>query len=158
MIDDMIKSSYVAVDRRTEVSVRSTSVVLYITGVSFLLVDALYLYWSLAADNFEVIGLITIGLSGIMCVMLGAYLQLVGRNVGAAGLPEDRLDADIDDGDPEIGFFSPWSWWPVTLAGVLAIVFLGLAISPWIVFLGVPLVVVSLVGWVYEYYRGAAAR
>ena len=73
-------------------------------------------------------------------------------------LPEDRLDANIDDGDAELGFFSPWSWWPILLAGWAALAFLGLAVGPWITFIGVPLALICLVGWVYEYYRGNFAR
>ena len=44
-------------------------------------------------------------------------------------LPEDILTADIDDGDPELGEFSPWSWWPIVLALSAAIVFIGLAVG-----------------------------
>jgi hypothetical protein len=40
-------------------------------------------------------------------------------------------------------------------AGLL---FLGVAIGPWIAFIGVPVIAVSLVGWVYEYYRGYFAH
>jgi hypothetical protein len=75
-----------------------------------------------------------------------------------AELPEDRLDANIDDGDAELGFFSPWSWWPIMLAASAALAFLGLAIGFWIAFIAVPLFVISIVGWVYEYYRGNFAR
>jgi hypothetical protein len=31
------------------------------------------------------------------------------------------LDANIDDGDAELGFFSPWSWWPIVLAAAPAL-------------------------------------
>lgn len=73
-------------------------------------------------------------------------------------LPEDRLDANIDDGDAELGFFSPWSWWPIVLAGGAALAFLGLAVGFWITFIAVPLALIGLVGWVFEYYRGNFAR
>ncbi|HWL01756.1 MAG TPA: cytochrome c oxidase subunit 4, partial [Microbacteriaceae bacterium] len=66
--------------------------------------------------------------------------------------------ASIEDGDSELGHYSPWSWWPMVLAASLAITFLGIAAGLWIIFIGVPLVVVALVGWVYEYYRGNFAR
>jgi hypothetical protein len=31
---------------------------------------------------------------------------------------------------------------------------LGLAVGVWIAIIGIPLVVIALVGWTYEYYRG----
>ena len=96
-------------------------------------------------------------LTTILAAFIAFYLGRVHRAQGAE-LPEDRLDANIDDGDPELGFFSPWSWWPFVLAGGAALGFLGLAIGFWITFIAIPIVVVALVGWVYEYYRGNFAR
>ncbi len=46
----------------------------------------------------------------------------------------------------------------VILGASLATTFLGLAVGIWIIFIGVPLVIIALIGWVYEYYRGNFAR
>lgn len=128
----------------------------------FFLADAIYITWSLlvsaspatqAEPTIEWAGTIAIGLSGALSVLIAFYLQRI-HSSQQAELPEDRLDADIDDGDPELGHFSPWSWWPLMLAGSAALLFLGIAIGPWISFIGAGLLLVSLVGWVYEYYRG----
>ena len=73
-------------------------------------------------------------------------------------IPEDIPTAEIDDGDPEIGHFSPWSWWPMILAFGLAMMFLGLAVGVWIAFIGAPIVLIAIVGWQYEYYRNFFAR
>jgi hypothetical protein len=75
-------------------------------------------------------------------------------------LIEDREDSDIDDGDPELGEFSPWSWWPIFLAFGASVVVLGLCVgfNFWLSFIALPLVLVGVVGWVYEYYRGNFAR
>ncbi|WEK62914.1 MAG: cytochrome c oxidase subunit 4 [Candidatus Microbacterium colombiense] len=35
----------------------------------------------------------------------------------------------MDDGDPELGEFSPWSWWPIVLAGSAAVFVVGLAVG-----------------------------
>ena len=35
---------------------------------------------------------------------------------------------------------------------------LGMAVGVWLSIIGVALIVISLVGWVYEYYRGNFAR
>jgi len=84
----------------------------------------------------------------------------VGRVLKAQNgeLPEDTLTADIDDGDPEMGEFSPWSWWPIVLAASAAIAVIGLAVGSWMVPIGFLVFVVAIVGWVYEYYRGYFAR
>ena len=52
-----------------------------------------------------------IGLSGALSVLIAFYLARIHKRQGGE-LPEDRLDANIDDGDAEQGHFSPWSWWP----------------------------------------------
>ena len=95
-----------------------------------------------------------------LALELEALAFYLGRVFSAQGgdLPEDRLDSDIDDGDPEMGFYSPWSWWPVILAGSASLMLLGFAVGTWITFIGVALVLVAIVGWVYEYYRGYFAR
>jgi hypothetical protein len=46
----------------------------------------------------------------------------------------------------------------VLLGAASSLVVLGLAISAWIVLIAVPLLVVCIIGWVYEYYRGNFAR
>ncbi|MDF2444237.1 MAG: hypothetical protein JWR01_2440, partial [Subtercola sp.] len=93
--------------------------------------------------------------------VLAAFIAFyLGRVHSAQGgeLPEDLTNSNIDDGDPEMGFYSPWSWWPVILAGSAAIFFLGLAVGTWICFVGVALILIAIVGWTYEYYRGFFAR
>jgi len=131
---------------------------MWLLGASFVAVDGIYLYWSLRAENFELIGLLTIGLSGVLCLLLAFYFGQVVKSAGVNVWAEDRDDAEIDDGDPEVGFFSPWSWWPVLLGASSSLVVLGLAISAWIVLIAVPLLAVCIIGWVYEYYRGNFAR
>ena len=131
----------------------------------FIFAAALYTGWSILANHNDVewfhkiewVGSIGILLSGALAILIAFYLGLVVRSQGGE-LPEDRLDADIDDGDAEQGHFSPWSWWPIVLAGALALTFLGLAVGVWISFIGVALLLVAIVGWVYEYYRGYFAR
>lgn len=124
----------------------------------FFLADAIYTVWSLIDTGVvEWVGTVGIALTGILSVFIAFYL---GRAHAALGgeLPEDLLDANIEDGDAEQGFFSPWSWWPVMLAASAALVFLGVAIGFWIAIIGAVVVVVSLIGWQYEYYRGYFAH
>jgi hypothetical protein len=138
----------------------------------FLVADAAYITWSLIdyaqrvanepsggipGPSIEWVGAVGIALTGVLSAFIAFYLGRSHRSVGGE-LPEDRLDADIDDGDAEQGFFSPWSWWPMMLALGAAMVFLGIAIGVWISFIGATITIISLIGWVYEYYRGNFAR
>jgi hypothetical protein len=124
----------------------------------FVLLTVIYVSWSIISTGVvEWVGAVALGLCALLLAFIAAYLQLVYRNQGGE-LAEDRLDAEIDDGDAEQGFFPPWSWWPVVLAAGLAFVFLGLAIDFWIVAYAIPIALLALIGWIYEYYRGNFAR
>lgn len=103
--------------------------------------------------HIEWVGALTLGLCSVMFAFIAFYIGKTYQSQGGE-LPEDILDANIDDGDPELGHFSPWSWWPVVLAGAIALVTLGIAIGYWIALIGGAVLVISLVGWTYEYYRG----
>jgi Cytochrome c oxidase subunit IV len=139
--------------------------VFYILAGFFLLADIAYTVWSLLSGTtnaggggkVEWVGTLGIALVAVMSIFIGFYLNRSYRAQGGE-LPEDRLDASIDDGDPELGFFSPWSWWPIILAASAALAFLGIAIGVWISLIAVGIFVVAIVGWVYEYYRGLFAR
>ena len=137
-----------------------------ILGVFFLVADAAYIIWSLvqsarpaasAPPELEWVGALAVGLTGALSFLIAFYLGRVYKGQGGE-LPEDRLDANIDDGEAEQGHFSPWSWWPLVLAASAALTFLGIAIGPWVAFIGVAIFLVAIVGWVYEYYRGYFAR
>jgi Cytochrome c oxidase subunit IV len=130
----------------------------WILAAFFALLAAVYVVWEIiAVGRVEWVGAVAIGLCAVLSLFIAFYLRLVYRNQGGE-LAEDRLDAEIDDGEAEQGFFSPWSWWPVALGAGAALVFLGLSISFWIVAYAVPLALIALVGWVYEYYRGNFGR
>jgi hypothetical protein len=104
-------------------------------------------------DRVEWVGVVALALVGGLCSLITFYLFRLHRAQGGE-LPEDRNDALIDDGEAEQGFFSPWSWWPVSLGASIALMFLGLAIGNWICFIAVPLAGVSVIGLIYEYQRG----
>lgn len=133
-------------------------VLFWILAIFFLLVAAIYTFWSVVSYGHpEWAGTVAMTLSGLLAVFIAFYLGRTEHSIGGL-LPEDRLDADIDDGDPELGNFSPWSWWPVTLGFAVALMAFGLAVGPWVAFIGGALGLVALTGWVYEYYRGFHAR
>ena len=52
--------------------------------------------------------------------------------------PEDRKDAEIADGAGELGFFPPYSWWPLWCAAALGVIVFGVAVGAWwLVIIGV---------------------
>jgi hypothetical protein len=73
-------------------------------------------------------------------------------------LPEDNLLGNIEDETGEVGFYSPWSWWPLMLGASCAMAFASLAVGWWMFFIAFPFAIVALVGFVYEYSRGAHAH
>lgn len=124
----------------------------------FSLLTVIYVVWAIIdTGQVEWVGAVAIGLCAVLSAFIAFYLRLVYKNQGGE-LPEDRLDADIDDGDAEQGFFPPWSWWPVTLAAGAALVFVSLAIDFWIMGYALAIAAIGLVGWIFEYYRGNFGR
>lgn len=138
----------------------------WILAAFFGAAGVLYTVWSYidsttnphpTSTGVEWVGTVGIALATILSIFIAFYLTITRRAQGGE-LPEDRPDAAIDDGDPEVGHFSPWSWWPMFLALGLALMFLGFAAGTWITFIGAPVVLLSVIGWVYEYYRSNFAR
>jgi hypothetical protein len=121
-----------------------------------------YIIWGMVDPTFgdrsevggwEPVGGLGLGLVGVLSALIAFYLWRLYLGQGGQ-LPEDRPDAEIDDGEAEQGFFSPWSWWPVSLGVSAALMFTGLAVGNWICFIAVPLAAISLVGLIFEYQRG----
>ena len=132
----------------------------------FLMVFAFYTVWNIIAyttaevpwfSAIEWVGSVALLFTAFMAALIAFYIQRVHVAQGGE-LPEDVLTADIDDGDPEMGEFSPWSWWPIVLAFSAGLAFIGLAVGAWMVPIGLGVFAVAIVGWVYEYYRGYFAR
>ena len=111
-----------------------------------------YGIWTWAdVGRVEVIGTTALILSGGLALIIGTYFAFVARRIDPR--PEDRSDADIAEGAGELGFFSPGSYWPITLAGSAAIVGLGLVfVEWWLVGVGIILVLFSVGGLLFEYY------
>ncbi|GGG58976.1 putative cytochrome c oxidase polypeptide 4 [Kocuria dechangensis] len=123
-------------------------------GVFALLTGAVYGFLS---DFTDLAGFPALLAVGLMALMLAVYLWLVDRNTGGV-LPEDKLDGEIVESAGEYGHFSPWSWWPLLLGIGCTLAVLALAIDWWILMLGLPVVVIGLVGLIFEYSRGDHAH
>ena len=143
---------------------RSNVVLWWILGVFFLAVGGLYIGWNIVDrpdlawyNAIEWVGAVVLIFIAIMAAFIAFYLGRVHKAQGGE-LPEDVLTADIDDGDPELGHYSPWSWWPIVLASAASLGMIGLAVGSWLMPVGIAVFVVAIVGWVFEYYRGYFAH
>lgn len=137
---------------------KGSALLFWVIAVFFFLTAVLYTAWGwLDKGEIDWSGGTPLGLVALFAALVAFYLTQSYRSQGGQ-LPEDRNDANVDDGDPEIGHFSPWSWWPVLLGAGAALVVLGLAIGIWICFIGVAFSLICLIGWTYEYYRGYFSR
>lgn len=111
------------------------------------------LYWFLSGDPVGTTGL---ALSGALAFLIAFYVLYTSKRVYPR--PEDRLDANVDEADPEYGFFSPHSWWPLAIGLAAFVVVLGLIFAVWLLVLGAFFLILALAGWLFEYYRGAFAH
>ena len=113
-------------------------------------------YYNSYDGGFEPIGTAAIAMLGFMSAFLAFYLKKTDKTQGV--VPEDVLTANIEDGDFEMGFFQPWSWWPFFLGLFAAMAFTALAVGWWLFFIAFPLALVALIGFVYERSRGHFAH
>lgn len=110
-------------------------------------------YWFFSRD---VVGTTALALTGALAFLVAFYTFYTAKRVYPR--PEDRLDAEIDEADPEYGFYSPHSWWPLPVAFGAMLVVLGLIFAVWLLVLGVMVLMLSVIGWLFEYYRGEFAH
>ncbi len=113
---------------------------------------AVYGLWTWGdSGRVEVVGTTALILSGGLCLIMGSYFAFVARRIDLR--PEDRTDADIAEGAGELGFFSPGSYWPITLAASAAFAGLGLVfLEWWLVAVGIVAVLFAVGGLLFEYY------
>jgi Cytochrome c oxidase subunit IV len=123
------------------------------TGLAIFFVVVAAAYGELSR---EVIGTTALVLSGALALAIGFYSLRLSARLGPR--PEDRPDADIDEGAGEYGFYSPHSWWPLPTAASAATMMLGFVFGWWLTVLGVFLLISCAVGFVFEYYRGYHAE
>ncbi|CAA9372444.1 cytochrome c oxidase subunit 4 [uncultured Nocardioides sp.] len=123
-----------------------------ITGIFLLLVSPAY--WVITGDWT---GTSALTMATLLALMVALYLGFHAAKMEPR--PEDRKDAEIADGAGELGFFPPYSWWPLWCGSTLAVIVFGTAMQEWwLVILGFTLGAVALSGWIFEYYRGEHAH
>ncbi|MDN4160701.1 cytochrome c oxidase subunit 4 [Nocardioides abyssi] len=129
-----------------------------ICTVFLVLVTPAYWFVTSASDEGgDWTGTSALVMTTLLVAMVTLYLGFHARKMDAR--PEDRKDAEIADGAGELGFFPPYSWWPLWCAATLAVCMIGIAAGAWWLFIiGGALGAIALTGLVFEYYRGEHAH
>ena len=111
------------------------------------------IYWHYSKDPT---GTTALALSVGLAFLSGFYILFTGRRLPRR--PEDNPQGEIAEGTGELGFFSPHSWWPLITGMSAAVAALGAAIGWWLFLIGMLFVLLSAIGFVFEYYRGQYAH
>ena len=106
-------------------------------------------YWILSRDPT---GFTCIVLSGGLAFIIGYYLLFTARRMDAR--PEDREDAEIAEGAGEVGFFAPYSWWPIAMGFSFALTTVGMVFGAFLIIIGLSCLLFSVSGLLFEYYVG----
>lgn len=110
-------------------------------------------YWLLSGDPTGTSALV---MTTLLASLMGFFLAVLARQL--PDRPEDRKEADVADGAGELGFFPPFSWWPLFCALALGTCVLGVIFGWWLFIIGVGVGATTLCGYVFEYYRGYHAH
>lgn len=111
-------------------------------------------YWFLSGDWTGTSALV---MTALLALLVTFYLGFHASRMDPR--PEDRKEAEIADGAGELGFFPPYSWWPLWCGLTLAVCVYAVALGAWWLFIiGVGIGAVALSGWIFEYYRGEHAH
>ncbi len=104
----------------------------------------------------EWVGTTALVLTAGLAILIAFYVLFTARRIGTR--PEDRVDGEIAERAGDYGTFSPHSWWPLPVALGAALVSLGVVFQFWMIFLGIVMTGLAVIGLVFEYYRGAFAH
>jgi len=110
-------------------------------------------YWHYSHDPT---GATALGVAVGLAFLTGFYVLFTGRRLPPR--PEDEHEGEIYQGTGELGFFSPHSWWPLFVGLAAAVAAAGAAIGWWLFLIGMLMVVLAAIGFVFEYYRGHYAH
>jgi hypothetical protein len=125
---------------------------LFTAGAAFyLILTAIYGYFAR-----DIVGIILLLFTGGLALIAGFYLLYTSKAVYPR--PEDRMGAEVDEADPEYGFFSPHSWWPLAVGFSAFVLALGFIFAAWMFFFGVIILMIAVSGWLFEYYVGDHAH
>ena len=121
----------------------------YIWGLGtifFAIVSVVYGVWSK-----DWAGTTALAFTGFMTALVAFYSLYTAKRLD--NRPEDDQLAGQDEADPDYGFFSPHSWWPLPLGFSAMLIALGLIFATWLMLVGIIFLMLSTIGLVFEYYR-----
>ena len=129
-----------------------------LTTIFLVLVTPAYWFITDAGDTgADWTGTSALTMTTLLAAMVTLYLGFHANRMDAR--PEDRKEAEIAEGAGELGFFPPFSWWPLWCALCLGTIVLALAMTAWwLAIIGGVLGIIALSGLVFEYYRGEHAH
>ena len=131
---------------------KSEAWIFAIVTIFFALVSPAY--WFITGDWT---GTSALTMTTLLAVMVTFYLGFHAKRMDPR--PEDRKDGEIADGAGELGFFPPYSWWPLWCGLTLGVCVFGIAAGAWWLFIiGMALGALAVSGWIFEYYRGVHAH
>jgi uncharacterized membrane protein YdcZ (DUF606 family) len=111
-------------------------------------------YWFITGDPTGTSALV---MTTLLAALIAFYLGFHASKMEPR--PEDRIDGEIAEGAGELGFFPPYSWWPLWCASTLATMVFAVAMAQWWLFIiGGTFGAVALTQWVFEYYKGEHAH
>jgi hypothetical protein len=128
--------------------VKVEALIFNMIALACVIAAVVYGLWS-----HEPIGTTALVLSAGLTGLIGGFFWFVSRRIDAR--PEDRKDADIAEGAGELGFFSPGSYWPFSLAVSAGMMGLALAFwYSWFIAIAAVALLVNIGGLLFEYYVG----
>jgi hypothetical protein len=94
--------------------VKTEALIFGITTAFFVVVSPSY--WLISGDWTGTSALV---MTTLLAAMMTLYLGFHAAKMEPR--PEDRKDAEIAEGAGELGFFPPYSWWPLWCAAALGV-------------------------------------
>jgi hypothetical protein len=102
-------------------------------------------YWFMSGDPT---GTTALAISFAFGMLVGGYLLFTARRMEPR--PQDRPDAEVADGEGELGHFSPGSYFPFFIAASAATILLGVQFGYWLAIIGGVILLGSVIGLVFE--------
>jgi len=123
-------------------------------AVFMVLVTPAYWFVTSASQNGgDWTGTSALVMCTLLLLMISLYIGFHAKRMDAR--PEDRQDGEIADGAGELGFFPPFSWWPLWTALCLSASVFAVAMAAWwLLIIAAVVGFIALAGWNFEYYRG----